>query len=192
MKKFFRFLASRLMARNLLGVVLLMVSIAVHAQAQYQIQPGDSLHVSVWKEPDLSSEVLVHPDGTFAVPLAGTIAASGRTTPEVEQSIAEALVRFIPDPIVTVSLRESVGRKVYVIGQVNAPGAYTVNQPTDVMQALSLAEGMTAYASENKIKILRRNGETQVAIGFRYGDVEKGEDLEQNILLKDGDVVVVP
>lgn len=164
----------------------------VNAQETYLIKPGDTLAVSVWKEPDLSGDVVVHPDGTFAIPLAGSIEASGRSTHEVEERIGESLSRFIPDPIVTVGLSESVGRTLYVIGQVNAPGAYTVSQQVDVVQALSLAEGMTAYASENKIKILRRAGAEQIAIGFRYGDIEKGENLEQNILLEDGDIVVVP
>jgi polysaccharide export outer membrane protein len=176
----------------LAGISLGLVSLPSLAQAPYLIQPGDTLMVSVWQEPDLTGEVVVHPDGTFAIPLAGSIRASGRTTLKVQESVSEKLTRFVPDPIVTVGLQETVGRTVYVIGQVNAPGAYNVGQPIDVMQALSLAEGMTAYASENKIKILRRMKDKQDAIGFRYGDVEKGRNLEQNILLEDGDIVVVP
>ena len=176
----------------LAGVALGLGPLCSTAQEPYLIQPGDTLVVSVWQEPDLTGEVVVHPDGTFSVPLAGSIQASGRSTLDVEQTVAEKLTKFVPDPIVTVGLEETVGRTVYVIGQVNEPGAFNVSQPIDVMQALSLAEGMTAYASENKIKILRRTGDTQNAIDFRYGDVEKGRDLEQNILLEDGDIVVVP
>ncbi|MGI9317416.1 MAG: polysaccharide biosynthesis/export family protein [bacterium] len=162
------------------------------SQDRYKVQPGDTLSVSVWKEPDLSGDVTVHPDGTFSVPLVGEILAENRSVPEIQQDVTEALIRYIPEPIVTIGLRETVGTKIYIIGQVNTPGAYIVTQPTDVMQALSLASGMTVYAAQNKIRILRRTGEEQIAIKFRYGDVAKGESLDQNILLQNGDVVVVP
>jgi len=165
---------------------------SAQAQDTYLVQPGDELAVSVWKEPDLTGDIVVHPDGTFAMPLIGMIRASGRTTSEVQAEIKENLQKYIPEPIVTIGLKQSVGRRIYVIGQVNAPGSFTVTQPTDVMQALSLAQGMTPYAAGNKIRILRRTGDTQEAIGFRYSDVEKGEKLGQNIVLKNGDVVVVP
>jgi polysaccharide export outer membrane protein len=162
------------------------------AQTEYKIQPGDTLTISVWKEPDLTGDVVVHPDGTFTVPLVGEVVASNRSIVEIQKDIADGLIRYIPEPVVTIGLKATVGNKIYIIGQVNEPGAYTVTQPTDVMQALSLAQGMTAYASENKIRILRRNNDEQIAIDFRYGDVAKGKNLQQNILLKNGDVVVVP
>lgn len=164
----------------------------VFAESEYKVQPGDVLSLSVWKEPDLTRDIMIHPDGTFTVPLVGEIRASGRSIMDIQQDIAETLKRYIPEPIVTIGLAETIGTKIYIIGQVTSPGAYTVNQPTDVMQALSLASGMTAYASVNKIRILRRNKDEQIAINFRYGDVAKGERLEQNILLQNGDVVVVP
>lgn len=162
------------------------------AQSVYIVKPGDTLGVAVWKEEELTGDVIVRPDGLFSMPLAGEIRASGRTISVIEKEISEKLKKFIPEAIVTIGLRESVGANIYVIGQVNTPGVFNVTQPTDVMQALSLAQGMTAYASVNKIKILRRDGESQVAIGFRYGDVLKGQKLEQNIILQNGDVVVVP
>ena len=181
---------------NLLLITVTLAGSISHALAEtsYRIQPGDVLSVSVWKEPDLTGDVTVHPDGTFTVPLIGEVRASNRAITEIREDITERLVRYIPEPIVTVGLKSTVGTQVYIIGQVNAPGAYTVNQPTDVMQALSLASGMTPYASVNKIRILRRDkgNDEQVAIRFRYGDVAKGENLQQNILLQNGDVVVVP
>ncbi len=162
------------------------------AQSAYQVQPGDVLTVSVWKEPELTGDVTVHPDGTFSVPLIGAIQASGRTIKEIQSDASNNLRQFIPEPVVTIGLRTSVGKQIYVLGQVNVPGVFTVTKPTDVMQSLALAQGMTSYASANKIRILRRADGKQTAIRFHYGDVEKGENLEQNILLQDGDTVVVP
>lgn len=165
---------------------------SVFAQAAYKVQPGDVLTVSVWKEPDLTGDVIVHPDGTFSVPLIGAIRASNRTIEDIQLNAIENLGKYISEPEVTIGLRASVGKQIYVLGQVNAPGVFTISKATDVMQALSLAQGMTSYASANKIRILRRTDDQQVAIDFRYGDVEKGKNLEQNILLQDGDTVVVP
>ncbi|HZL94192.1 MAG TPA: polysaccharide biosynthesis/export family protein, partial [Vicinamibacterales bacterium] len=110
---------------------------------RYDVQPGDVLHVSVWKEEDLDQDVLVRPDGGFSFPLAGDIRAAGKTVEELRAEISERLVKFIPDLFVTVSVREINGNKIYVIGQVNDPGAFVVNPRVDVMQALTLAGGPT-------------------------------------------------
>lgn len=185
-----------------LGLALLMLSVtAVHAQEQnnilntnsYQVQPGDILNITVWKEEGLQQEVLVRPDGGLSFPLAGNIKAEGRSILEIEQLISERLNEYIADPVVTISARQLLGNKIFVIGKVNKPGEYVVNRYVDVMQALSMAGGMTPFSSVNNIKILRRDQQgKQHAIEFRYGDVEDGDDLEQNIILKSGDVVVVP
>jgi polysaccharide export outer membrane protein len=159
----------------------------------YTVQAGDVLEVSVWREPDLTREVLVRPDGGMSFPLVGDLIGTNKTVTDIQQEIAERLTTYIPEPVVTVSVKEIKGNSIYVIGQVNAPGEYVATRRMDVMQALSLAGGMTAYASGNKIKILRRdNSSKQVSIAFRYDDVAKGQNLEQNILLQGGDVVVVP
>ena len=111
---------------------------------------------------------------------------------ELRTEIAGRISRYIPEPVVTVEARQILGNQVYVIGKVNQPGALVMTRDLDVMQALSIAGGTTPFASPNNIKILRRQNGQQTAIPFRYGDVEKGKDLEQNILLRSGDVVVVP
>ncbi len=98
----------------------------------------------------------------------------------------------MPDPVVTVSLQQLSGNKVYVIGQVNRPGEFAANSYMDVVQALSVAGGMTPYAAANKIKILRRQNGNLTAISFKYGEIEKGDNLQQNIILESGDVVIVP
>src|SRR5690554_860654 len=158
----------------------------------YRVQPGDVLHVSVWKEEGLDHEVLVRPDGGFSFPLAGDINAVGKTVEELRQEIADRLARYIPGLVVTVSVRQINGNKIYVLGQVNNPGEFVMNPRIDVMQALSIAGGTTAFASTNDIFVLRRDGGRQVALPFRFDDVVRGRNLEQNILLESGDVVVVP
>ncbi len=159
---------------------------------RYEVQPGDRLHVSVWKEKDLDQDVLIRPDGGFSFPLAGDVRAAGKTVEELRLELTDKLVKFIPDLVVTVSVLEINGNKVYVIGQVNKPGEFVVNPRVDVMQALSLAGGTNAYASTNGIFVLRREGDRQRTLPFRFDDVVHGRHLEQNITLQSGDVVVVP
>jgi polysaccharide export outer membrane protein len=156
------------------------------------VLPGDVLQVSVWNEPDLQLEVLVRPDAAFSFPLAGDVPTHGQSVSDLQGELTERLSRYISSPVVTVSVTEILGNKVYVIGQVNKPGVFVVNPQVDVMQALSMAEGATPFAALNDIKILRRNGDEQVAISFKYNDVIKGRELTQNILLQSGDIVVVP
>lgn len=158
----------------------------------YQLQPGDVLEISVWREEGLEKEVLVRPDGGLSFPLVGNIQARGKSTEQLQREVSEKLKRFIPDPSVTVAVLKLDGNKVYVIGKVNRPGDFTATRQLDVVQALSMAGGMTPYAAANKIRILRREGNKQTAIPFAYGEIEKGESLDQNILLRAGDVVVVP
>lgn len=165
----------------------------VPTEAGYGIQPGDILEISVWKEPDLQREVLVRPDGGVSFPLAGDLVAKGRTVAELQAEVTMRLSRYIPDLVVTVTVQEIVGNKIYVIGQVNRPGEFVMNPRVDVLQALSMAGGLTAFASVNDMLVLRRGPDgSQRALEFRYGDVVKGRALEQNILLTGGDVVVVP
>jgi len=161
-------------------------------ESVYLIQPGDVLEISVWNEDTLLRQALVRPDGGLSFPLAGDIQAAGKSIPELNEIIAERLIKYIPDPVVTVSVQQLSGNKVYVIGKVARPGEFVANRYIDVVQALSVAGGMTPFSSVNNIKILRRENGKLIAIPFRYGDVEDGENLEQNILLKSGDVVLVP
>lgn len=162
------------------------------AEDAYKIQPGDVLEISVWKEDDLLRQVLVRPDGGLSFPLVGDVQASGIPIIELQRLISERLTKYIPDPVVTVSTQQLNGNKVYVIGKVASPGEFVANRYMDVVQALSVAGGMTPYAAVNKIKVLRRENGKLTSIPFRYGDIEKGENLEQNIILRSGDVVLVP
>jgi len=183
-----------MLVRQLFLVIALMLMLpVVHAQQSgYIVKPGDVLEISVWKEPDLQRQVLVRPDGAFSFPLVGQVDARGKTVAELNKLVADRVSKYIAEAVVTVSLQEVKGNKVFVIGQVNRPGEFIVNPSVNVMQALSMAGGLTAFAAQNDIKILRRAGTTQQALPFQYGDVVRGRSLNQNIELTAGDVVVVP
>ena len=158
----------------------------------YRVNSGDTLSIAVWEDESLTTSVLVAPDGKCTFPLIGEFAAKGRAISEITDELTRRLVRYIPDPIVTVSLADISGNKIYVMGQVARPGSYVMNPSLDVMQALSVAGGTTPFADLKSIRILRRTDEGQTALNFRYDEVVRGRDLGQNILLQSGDVVVVP
>lgn len=183
---------------HIAGLLLTLAMTAQPALAEtpsadaYLVEPGDVLQISVWREEGLEKEVIVRPDGGLSFPLVGNVQASGKSIEQLQTEVAEKLKRFIPDPAVTVSALKLDGNKVYVIGKVDRPGVFPMGGRIDVVQALSMAGGLTPYAAANKVRILRREGGKQIAIDFAYGDIEKGENLEQNIVLHAGDVVVVP
>jgi polysaccharide export outer membrane protein len=165
---------------------------AATGTATYRLQPGDLVTVSVWKEPELQAEILIRPDGGLSFPLAGDIPAAGITVADLALEIGTRLKEYIPKPVVTVTVKQIGGNRVYVLGKVNRPGEFAFARPIDVMQALALAGGATSYADVNDIHILRRDADRTVAIPFRYGDVERGRNLQQNVQLQSGDTVVVP
>ena len=166
--------------------------------AAYRINGGDTLHISVYGEEQLDRDVAVEPDGGIAFPLVGNVNARGLTLSELQKKIADALrtgnmLPNVTDPEVTVSLVKSSGNSFSVIGQVKTPGTYVTDTQVDVMQALSLAGGLTPFASKSRIIVLRReDGGAQTKIPFDYSAVEDGEKLDSNVLLQGGDVVVVP
>ncbi|HEY0803286.1 MAG TPA: polysaccharide biosynthesis/export family protein [Steroidobacteraceae bacterium] len=158
----------------------------------YKLQPGDLLQVVVWKETDLQSEVLIRPDGGISFALAGDMQAAGRTTDELRAELESRVRKLVPGAVVTVSVKAANGNRVFVIGKVNRPGDFALNRPIDVMQAISLAGGVTPFASADRIRVLHREGTKQNSIRFRYSEVAKGRNLAQNVLLQSGDTVIVP
>ena len=176
----------------LIALTTLNVADAQTGDENYLVKPGDILNIAVWGEEELRGEVLVTPDGGFSFPLVGHLNSRGRTAAELQEMVSERLAKYLSAPVVTVSIGQINGNKIYVIGQVNNPGDFVMNRAVDVMQALSMAGGTTPFAALNDIIILRRNEFGQEALEFRYSDVERGRNLDQNIRLKSGDVVVVP
>jgi polysaccharide biosynthesis/export protein len=159
---------------------------------EYQVGPEDTLDISVWKEDGLSKNVLVRPDGGISFPLVGEVQAAGKTARQLQQEIELRLTKYIAQPVVSVTVTRIAGNRVYVIGKVNKPGEYVAGRYLNVMQALSLAGGLTPFAAENDIKVLRKVGGKDLVFPFSYSEVRKGYNLEQNITLKGGDVIVVP
>jgi polysaccharide export outer membrane protein len=190
-----------LMMRSLLSLATLVLCCflqaalaqeAVPLPEDYRVNPGDTLDISVWKEEDLQREILVRPDGGFSFPLAGDMVAKGKTVTEIRDELAARLSRYIPDLVITVTVVDVEGNRIFVIGQVTKAGAFVMNPQLDVVQALALAGGMTPFASLKNIRILRRENGRQRAIRFDYTEVSEGESLDQNIVLQSGDVVIVP
>lgn len=159
---------------------------------EYRLNPEDVLEISVWREPELLREVLVRPDGGISFPLAGNIQAAGKTVEEVRRDLTREIREYIPDAEVSVSIKQVAGYRIYVLGQVNAPGQYTVGRYVDVAQALSLAGGLTPYADTNSINVIRRTESGEEVFPFSYAAMQRGRGLDQNIQLQSGDVVVVP
>jgi polysaccharide export outer membrane protein len=197
MSKVHHFFAGLASTRRIFVLVMALLTSGLASAQQaagleYRIGPEDVLFISVWKEKDLERKVLVRPDGGISFPLVGDIQVSGRTPLEVQDEIRSRLQRYVPDAEVTVSVDKISGYTVFVLGEVNKPGQFTLGRYVDVVQALTLAGGLTPYASERNMQILRRQDGREVTFSFDFRDIKRGKQLEQNIILQSGDVVVVP
>ena len=164
----------------------------VWAGEEYTLGPGDVLEVLVWNDEQLSKQVVVPPDCMISYPLAGDFNVKGITVAALEEQMQEQLKKYLPNTPVTVSLLAANDLKVYVLGKVNKPGVFPITLETNVMQALAMAGGLTTFADDNSILLLRSEGSKVTKLRFDYSRVEKGESLEQNVTLKRGDVIVVP
>ena len=176
----------------LIGAALGQRAFAQGAETSYKLHAGDKIQVSVWKEVDLQRPVTIRPDGKISFPLTGEVQAAGRTADDVRVDIENRLTKYIPEPVVTVTVEETAGNRVFVIGQVNKPGVFVMNPVVNVLQALSIAGGTTPFAKLDSIIVIRGAGGTQRSLPFRYSKVSEGKDLADNIYLEAGDVIVVP
>lgn len=153
----------------------------------------DTLAVSVWKEPELSvKEVMVRPDGRISLPLIGEIQASGLTPKQLQERIAERLKDFVAAPNVTLVVLKIASQSVSIVGQVAKPGVYPMGSPLTVLELLARAGGFREEAKVKDISIVRKDAERTSYFSFNYKEVSKGQNLKQNIVLKSGDVVIVP
>jgi polysaccharide export outer membrane protein len=158
----------------------------------YVIQANDLLKIFVWKQPDMSGPVLVRPDGRISLPLVQDIQAAGSTPPELKQKIEESLKEYIEFPTVTVIVDAIQSYRVFVTGQVSKPGPIMAEKPVSVLQAIALAGGFLPLSKPAETVIVRSTSEGSTLFRFNYPEVIKGEHFNQNIILKTGDVVVVP
>lgn len=162
------------------------------APLPYVIQPSDVLEVFVWNEPELSRQVRVRPDGRISFPLVQDLLASGLTPKELKAAAEDRLKEFLEAPNVTVIVHSIEHYKIYVTGMVNNPGSYQAENPLTVLQGLTLAGGLQEYADKSKVRIFRTYGTENVLFEFDYDEVIKGKKAHQNIILRSGDVIVVP
>ena len=185
------------MKTALITLLVLTATICHSALSEtYLLSPGDQLEISVWNEETLQKTITVLPDGLISFPLVGHVQAAGKSAAELETLIAKKLTAFIADPEVNVTVTNTRGNVVFVVGKVLKPGPIVMIQSTTVMQALAMAGGLNEFASANSIKIIRRTGtgaaSQETVLNVRYSDLEKGSDLASNHLLNSGDVIVVP
>lgn len=166
---------------------------AAEIPPEYVIGLEDVLAVNVWREPELSvKEVMVRPDGKVSLPLIGEIQASGLTPKQLQERIFERLKEFVAAPTVAVVILKIVSRAVSIVGQIAKPGVYYLGSPMTVLELLARAGGLSEYAKSKNISIIRNEGDRIVSYPFNYKDVSKGKNLQQNIILKNGDQIVVP
>ena len=159
---------------------------------QYRIGAGDQLGIEVWKDPALTREVVVLPDGKISFPLIGELMAGGKTVAQLKKEIEGKLSRYVQNLVLTVEVRQLNSMQVYVLGRVNDPGRagrVVLTENINVLQALAIAGGPNSFANRSKIRIFRQKGKKTLIIPFDYDDVTAGKDLKTNILLERGDVV---
>ena len=157
----------------------------------YIIGPNDVLNIFVCREAELTRDVTVMSDGKISFPLIGNITASGKTVAKLRADITAMLNTFIDSPEVTVIVKKS-NKLIYVIGNVNRQGPFPLQAEMTVLQALSAAGGFSEWADTKDIIIIRRNGGKEAQIPFNYKETVSGKNLEQNIVLKPNDTIVVP
>lgn len=162
------------------------------APPDYVIGPDDVLGVLFWRDADMSGDVTVRPDGMVTIPLIREIKAAGLKPDQLREQIQKAASQYIEDPVVTVVVRTINSRKVYITGQVARPGPYPLTTAMTVMQLIAVAGGLSEFADEKNITIMRDEGPRRRVYKFNYKDVAKGKTIQQNILLLPGDTVVVP
>ena len=162
------------------------------AVASYVIQPNDLLEIYVWKEPELTRKVTVRPDGRISFPLVQDMQAAGLSPGDIKQEIEVELKKYIEVPNVTVIVEAIQSYRVFVTGKVGKPGAIMAEKPITVLQALSLAGGCLDFANPAETVVIRNTGAGNILFRFNYLDVIKGKNFNQNMLLRSGDVIVVP
>jgi polysaccharide export outer membrane protein len=165
---------------------------AIAEDGLFHLGPGDVVEISVWKDESLTRNLVIPPDRVLSYPLVGEIDVTGMTVTDLRRKVSEKIYEYVPDATVTVIIKEINSLRGYVIGKVNNPGSFPITMDTTVMQILAMAEGLDPFASAGKIHILRKKKNVTVKIPFHYNKIIKGENLDQNITLQTGDVVVVP
>jgi polysaccharide biosynthesis/export protein len=158
----------------------------------YVIGPEDVLSIAFWRDKELSADVVVRPDGKISLPLLKDVQAAGYTPDQLTVALVKAASKYIAQPNATVIVKEVNSRKVFIIGQVLRPGAFPLTGDMTVLQLIALAGDVQEWAKSKSVVIVRREEEGERRFKFNYKEVMEGKKVEQNILLKPGDTVIVP
>lgn len=186
----------RKIINTLQTICLTIISLfAVNGEAvakDFVVLPGDVLQITVWKEEGMDRETLVLPDGSITFPLVGTLYIQGKNLFEVQSAIMDQLALYIPDASVDVSVKAPLGHKASILGQVQKPGDVILGGNTNVMQAISQVGGLTPYADEDEIVVIRTLDDgKKLTLPYHYDDMVGGHNLDKDIVLEPGDVVIV-
>jgi len=165
---------------------------SVPVPADYVIGPEDVVGVLFWREPEMSGDVTVRPDGMISLPLLGDIRAVGLRPEALSAEVQKAAGRYLSDANATIVVRQINSRRVFITGEVRSPGAYPLTGPRTVLQLIALAGGLSEYADGDQITVMRAEGSAARTLKFNYKEVSKGKRLDQNVQLQPGDTVVVP
>jgi polysaccharide export outer membrane protein len=158
----------------------------------YVIGPQDVLSVVFWRDKDISGDVTVRPDGKISLPLINEVQAAGLTPEQLRIALVTAAAQFIEDPSAAVIVKEIHSRQVFITGNVAKPGTFPLGLEMNVLQLIASAGGLLEYADSSNITVIgMENGKTQYR-KFNYKEFIKNKHVEQNVLLKPGDTVVVP
>jgi polysaccharide export outer membrane protein len=164
---------------------------AAAADDEYRIGVEDLLAISVWRDPDLTREVPVRPDGRISLPLLQDIDAAGKTPRELALEIQRRLKEFLSNPSVTVIVREVNSLKAYMMGEVLKPGPILLRSPVRLLQGISLAGGLTPYGGRGNVVLYRKTATGEKVIELSYREIIGGRKPEDNLMLEPGDTVVV-
>jgi polysaccharide export outer membrane protein len=162
------------------------------ADAGYVIGPGDLLSIDVWKEEELSKQVVVRLDGKISLPLVNDVQAAGLTSTELRNHLTEKYKDFVDVPEVAVTVIESRSKRIYLLGKVVRPGEYPLQKDMTIVQAISLAGGLAEWADSSDIKLIRKIKGTEKTFRVDYDAIVSGEDLAQNVQLQPDDTIFVP
>ena len=166
--------------------------VAAVVPSDYKIGVGDLLKIVFWREPEISGDVVVRPDGKITLPLLKEVAASGLTPTQLEAELANSAKRFIHEPNATVVVTEIKSRQVFATGNVAHPGAYPLHGPTTILQFIAQAGGLLEFADSENVLVMRTENGKSLALKFNYKDITRQKNLQQNVELKPGDTVIVP
>jgi polysaccharide export outer membrane protein len=165
----------------------------VQPMTEYRLGLDDVVDVTVWKEPALSAAgVPVRPDGKISLPMVGELPAAGRTAEEMRHEIAQRLARFVPDPAVSVVVKEVRATRFFVLGEVAHPGAYPLNGPLTVIEGVAVAGGTTEFASKSRVVVIRKPRGTAQPQRIRVSLDEIVDGRLAPLPLTPGDTIYVP